>query len=1166
MYRDLRASTQMPGLKVLRSSTFVSIAATLMFLLTAAQTTHETTSNQWTKVEGTTAVFAFSAATEQTIAIIGNGMACQSVSNGTLAIESQTLECDISNGGGCVRSSLASIRQPWRCVGSYNAMPVFNEVADFTYGPAAIGDVPTDVIAPGFESCFASLGFNPLKLFCVKSDSSETIKEYLVNNATSVYWVGSAQETIVEDFNKTDLGSVLDVSMTATPAVAIAGESLTFQILLQNKSANTSIGSGFDIRLSEGIQFLESTNAQCVEISHVVSCYIGNVNSKETREIEIVVSIDPSLSAEELASLSWQAVPNSYSGTPIDSRPDAMNNSEGTEFDSVTGSLGFDSACQNVSCWTNNNSANNGAATGPRAPAPGVRNQPEAAAIYSHPNLVGFDGRRFIFHGAGDYVLTESLNDDFEVHARFGRMGSAAVSFNRGVAARVDNNTVVFGDDPNLIAWQIQPVTLNGEPHEVTEDGTNLENGAWLGIVDNAYELRSSDGSTLRVGKRVADPWSLELSEQRWGQVHGLLGNANGDRTDDLKTRQGEDFDYNSMQLYELFGTSWLVAEDNKLFQTELKVRDRLPIIPNGMITLADLDPAVVKWAEQVCRDGGVLPGAGLAECIFDVALTGDSRWVEELYQISQIINTSVSVIADHGILEQERDITLPAVIDGEIAAPAGYHIYRFELAPGESLIADAGNRCQSVSTFEFVLKSPSSEIIARNSGSGCGFLTASGITEAGVYELVVYDSNGHTGQYVISLDNPNVQVIDYEVGTTIDTAELAAGAEAVYRFNINDENERFFLDVHSCDILKIDIEAYGDDASQLRSDRCFDFVLEPDPGTVAVSFASKSTEQESYAFKIWKLLEPEQNTYEITQEVQGELRHPQDTQSFTFEVTTEQTLYFDASGPLIAGQYWRLIDPNGNEVVSTLSAQDFAYTVAPTSNESNSEATQPSHWTIQVVSTNDRAGAFSFKTWQVDEPTQSAHSLGETQIIQLTHPHDSHVVTIENVDTQEVYFQANSPLVSKQYWHLEDPNGQIHSRTLTAIDISQTLTPGVWKLHVYTEGDRYGEVSFKSWIIDEATQSAHTIGESQQVEFLHPNDSHEIAIDIQQTQTVQFESLSSWVKGQYWELYDPTGTRVKRQSASSDFSYELSAGVWKLKVSATTQLQTFEFQTLTQP
>ncbi|MDG4810654.1 VWD domain-containing protein [Micromonospora sp. WMMD1120] len=241
------------------------------------------------------------------------------------------------------------------------------------------------------------------------------------------------------------------------------------------------------------------------------------------------------------------------------------------------------------------------------------------------PHLLTYDGLRYDFQAAGEFVLTRSTRDDFEVQTRQTMFpSSSVVAVNSAVAARVAGDRVGVYVTPDGPA-----VRVNGAPPASAPDGLRLpRGGAVTTWGDGAVTIDWPDGTQLTAAP--IGVWGLSVSvgapTARAGTLEGLLGDHDGDPGDDLTVRAGKRLSQppGFEALYPDFADSWRVEARLSLFDYEPgqdtgTFTDRR--FPDRPLTVEDLPNRAT--AELVCRRAGVTDPEVLAGCVLDVGLTG---------------------------------------------------------------------------------------------------------------------------------------------------------------------------------------------------------------------------------------------------------------------------------------------------------------------------------------------------------------------------------------------------------------------------------------------------------------------------------------------------------------------------------------------------------------
>jgi hypothetical protein len=252
-------------------------------------------------------------------------------------------------------------------------------------------------------------------------------------------------------------------------------------------------------------------------------------------------------------------------------------------------------------------------------------------STFGEPHLTTPDGFAYDFQAAGEFILLSSLADDFAVQVRQQPWkSSTVVSINTAVAMAVagDRVGVYTGEDPAL--------HVNGEPTALVDGtATPLPQGGRIEQLENRYTIIWPDGTAVGVADELEFlTVVVHLAAARAGQVAGLLGNADGDPSNDLVTRDGEPIDLTGLpqddahtQLYQEFGDSWRISQAESLFDYapgEDTETFTLLDFPTAPIAVSDLPPAAQVEAEAICREAGITEASLLAACILDVGVTGN--------------------------------------------------------------------------------------------------------------------------------------------------------------------------------------------------------------------------------------------------------------------------------------------------------------------------------------------------------------------------------------------------------------------------------------------------------------------------------------------------------------------------------------------------------------
>ncbi|MFI5834875.1 VWD domain-containing protein [Micromonospora sp. NPDC051300] len=429
----------------------------------------------------------------------------------------------------------------------------------------------------------------------------------------------------------------------------------------------------------------------------------------------------------------------------------------------------------------------------PKGPVKLCENGADCGGSNGDPHLVTFDRVAYDFQAVGEFTLVAATGGDpLEVQVRQTPMaGTRTASVNSAVAFRIGAHRVAL-----TLAGGATRVHVDGAPLAAPPERTDLAGGGTLarrpsdtGATDG-YDVTWPDGSAAavdqigRYGYRVL----VRLADARAGKVRGLLGDFDGDPGDDIAPPTGPALTQPVpfATLYPAYADSWRIAADRSLLHYDDgedtgTFTDRS--FPEREVTAADLDPARRAAAEQICRWAGVTAPGPLAECVFDVAVSGRPEFAVAGATTEGIAPTGGAPItavpvATASLTPGGEPLTFPG--------RAGDAVFVDVTAPG---IAD---RCSP-----YQLADPDGREIA----SGCnirgnGYVDRVDLPATGTYALRVTAAPGDTGRAAVRVYAARDSGGTLEPNGATVTASIAQpGARARYRFT-GRAGERVYVDV----------------------------------------------------------------------------------------------------------------------------------------------------------------------------------------------------------------------------------------------------------------------------------------------------------------------------------------------------------------------------------
>ncbi|WP_328346344.1 VWD domain-containing protein [Micromonospora sp. NBC_00421] len=383
----------------------------------------------------------------------------------------------------------------------------------------------------------------------------------------------------------------------------------------------------------------------------------------------------------------------------------------------------------------------------PKGPVKLCEDGADCGGSNGDPHLVTFDRHYYDFQAVGEFVLVESTSGDpLAVQARQAPMGdSRTVSVNTAVAFRIGAHRVAL----TLVDGDTE-VRVDGTARVLPPGETDLPGGGTLTRRDSdtgpadGYDLRWPDRSAAAVdqigpyGYRVL----TRLAPGRAGKVRGLLGDFDGDPSDDIAAPSGATLSQPVPfgKLYPSYADGWRVTRDSSLF-SYADGRDTGSFtdrgFPDRAVTVDDLDPTRRARAEQVCRWAGVTDPWQLAECVFDVGVTGRPEFAVSGVGTERIAPPAAAPIA-------ATPVATGALTPGGdpliFPARAGDAVFVDVSAPG---LAD---RCSPYR----LLDPTGAEVASGCNINGRGHIDRTDLTRDGRYTVVVDAAAGDTGRATV--------------------------------------------------------------------------------------------------------------------------------------------------------------------------------------------------------------------------------------------------------------------------------------------------------------------------------------------------------------------------------------------------------------------------------
>ncbi|MFD2570224.1 VWD domain-containing protein [Spirosoma soli] len=295
----------------------------------------------------------------------------------------------------------------------------------------------------------------------------------------------------------------------------------------------------------------------------------------------------------------------------------------------------------------------NGAAYSPVASVQSVNELPNAVVdkpqgrSTGDPHFATYDNATYAFRGAGEFTVTKSTTDKFEVQARQQELKSlssdGSVSFTTGLAINTGNDVVSIYP-PNQIYVN---KTLIG----ISKTDQGLSNGGQLNrYVDpytgrNTVTVKTGQGDNVRIILYdTSIDYYVRPSASRSGKLIGLMGNFDGNNKNDVALPNGTAVVTDYANLYPAYANGWRIdpVASNFVYlngQTSATFTDSS--FPKKDVTISSSQRS---QAEQACRTKGVTDPTILEECITDVAVTGNAELATRALDVQSNVGSTSTI------------------------------------------------------------------------------------------------------------------------------------------------------------------------------------------------------------------------------------------------------------------------------------------------------------------------------------------------------------------------------------------------------------------------------------------------------------------------------------------------------------------------------------------
>lgn len=548
------------------------------------------------------------------------------------------------------------------------------------------------------------------------------------------------------------------------------------------------------------------------------------------------------------------------------------------------------------------------------------------AGGWGDPHLITHDGLGFDFQSAGDYAYVES--DSLTVQARQFRLSSnASVSRLQAFAIRFDDTTVVINDPIDRSQINSLPdiddvVTVNGVDMPISL-------GGWIDLdTQGSYIMRFRRHTYLQIESKLrmlishdGNTFKLLLDDSLRGLVRGVLGNFDGDPSNDLQTSSGASFSIgDEATLYGAFLDGWLKQDTDSLFNTQFDPSVGGNIRPGEVQSLSDIAMSTRENAAERCIAAGVSAGFSLHGCIYDMIFDEDTKWLTDAAEITNggfnIIPATALVVSSDTALALDINENVfpgqPSDAAGVLGVKNEKDVYTITIPPGVSRMLEPLEPCANAQPFSLLLNQDNETAIEKSLVCGASITLPQGRST-----LTVFSHGGDTGDYSFNI----VESADTDIGVIALNAFIGGSMTAQERLNAtlpSIEGDRVYIASNhdqNCQRSWNLIDASGSVIKSTSS--CVDLGAIDIGINTPYSLQIQPHSADDYGFTVFSISDSPLTSSRVEQEFELNIATPGQQVSAEFTLDEGERIYVDREGGVNSGAL-SVTGPDSVEIISS--------------------------------------------------------------------------------------------------------------------------------------------------------------------------------------------------------------------------------------------------------
>lgn len=371
-------------------------------------------------------------------------------------------------------------------------------------------------------------------------------------------------------------------------------------------------------------------------------------------------------------------------------------------------------------------------------PVTGTVVGPFLSVSHGDVHITTHDGLKYDFQADGEYLLIRSTDDVVVIQARQEMWKeNPKVSINTAAAMNVAGDRLEYYTKPSTT------LLINGVRTELPKSRLALPKGGAIfptgesGVAQFIIEW-PNESYIGRITHYANGSLTIQSKKETSRTYEGILGNSDGNPKNDLQIRGGEYLPTPlTAEKVARAGESWRLTARENLFRDGRNVGGSSAAVTEPL-ALSDLNPQERDAARTNCANAGISDPRALADCTYDVTVTGDAGFIESAREFQKSV---AHIPMKSMIIQQPPPQATPApslqggpglLLGGEKLARGS----RYAMEGHYLIFQQDGNLCVYRSQGDQFVWCMNNEPGIRYGDSASATMTAEG-------RLVVADANG---------------------------------------------------------------------------------------------------------------------------------------------------------------------------------------------------------------------------------------------------------------------------------------------------------------------------------------------------------------------------------------------------------------------------------------